>query len=134
IFELKEMPNSIAVFGAGVIGLELGIALHNLGSKVTMFNFRNKILNLNDDINDYVVKDISSKIDFIYKDSVSRISRENGGYRLYYGKTSIWVEKILVATGRRPNFKNIGLESVLNEKTDEVLNIYNKATTQIGNY
>ena len=33
IFEWAELPKSVAVFGSGVIGLELGQALHRLGVK-----------------------------------------------------------------------------------------------------
>src|SRR5690606_30025637 len=113
IFELKKTPKSVAVFGAGVIGLELGMALHNLGSDISLFNFSDKILKLNKDINNYVVSDIKSKVNFVYEDTVYKIEKINNGYQLYYGKQSIWVEKILVATGRRPNINNIDIENAI---------------------
>lgn len=133
IFELKKTPKSVAVFGAGVIGLELGMALHNLGSDITLFNFSDKILKLNKDINNYVVSDIKSKINFVYKDAVYKIEKINNGYQLYYGKQSIWVEKILVATGRRPNINNIDIKNAINEK-ESIIDLYNEHTTQLGNY
>jgi dihydrolipoamide dehydrogenase len=37
IFELDDLPDSVAVFGPGVIGLELGQALHRLGRRVKVF-------------------------------------------------------------------------------------------------
>ncbi len=37
VFELRELPGSVAVIGAGVIGLELGQALHRLGVRVAFF-------------------------------------------------------------------------------------------------
>ena len=37
IFAWDDLPKSVAVFGPGVIGLELGQALHRLGVKVLMF-------------------------------------------------------------------------------------------------
>ena len=37
VFEWEELPESVAVFGAGVIGLELGQALHRLGVRVRIF-------------------------------------------------------------------------------------------------
>ena len=37
IFELNDLPESVAVFGPGVIGLELGQALHRLGVRVKVF-------------------------------------------------------------------------------------------------
>ena len=37
VFEWKTLPESVAVFGAGVIALELGQALHRLGVRVRLF-------------------------------------------------------------------------------------------------
>ena len=37
VFDWDELPRSVAVFGPGVIGLELGQALHRLGVSVHMF-------------------------------------------------------------------------------------------------
>mgnify|MGYP006273512209 CR=1 FL=1 len=36
LFEMEALPASVAVFGAGVIGLELGQARHRLGVRVTL--------------------------------------------------------------------------------------------------
>lgn len=37
VFEWQDLPRSVAVFGAGVIGVELGQALHRLGVRVRLF-------------------------------------------------------------------------------------------------
>ena len=37
LFELPDLPQSVAVFGGGVIALELGLALHRLGVRVALF-------------------------------------------------------------------------------------------------
>jgi dihydrolipoamide dehydrogenase len=37
VFEWQDLPRSVAVFGPGVIGLELGQALHRLGVRVKIF-------------------------------------------------------------------------------------------------
>ena len=37
LFELSSLPDSVAVFGSGVVGLELGQALNRLGVRVSMF-------------------------------------------------------------------------------------------------
>ena len=37
VFDWQDLPESVAVFGAGVIGLELGQALHRLGVRVRVF-------------------------------------------------------------------------------------------------
>jgi dihydrolipoamide dehydrogenase len=42
--ELKDIPNTLAIVGAGVIGLELGSVYARLGSKVTVIEYLDRIL------------------------------------------------------------------------------------------
>lgn len=132
IFELNEVPESIAVFGAGVIGLELGFALKHLGSKVTMFSRGNNLLRLNSDINDYLIKHIESEMEFEYEHSVEKIEKVENGYRLYWNNQSKDFEKILVAIGRKANIDNLNIESWIKE--DNVFSLFNRETMQIGDY
>lgn len=131
VFELNHIPESIAVFGAGVIGLELGFAFKNLGSKITLFNRGNKLLQLGENVNDYLVKHIEDSFDFIYQDTVTKVEKKDNGYLIYYGNKNKWVEKIIIATGRTPNLNNIGLNNIGLSSAD-VLNKYNTQTTQVG--
>lgn len=140
IFEQTQLPSSVAVFGAGVIGLELGYALKNLGVEVSLFNRSNKILNLGQSVNDYAIKEIQENFDFIYEDIATKIEKENkngiAGYTIYYGNKIKWVEKILVTAGRRANIDNIGLDNIeeLNNKeilNNNIINGYNQLTTQL---
>ena len=48
IFDWIELPKSVAVFGSGVIGLELGQALHRLGVKVKVFGRGGRIRPITD--------------------------------------------------------------------------------------
>jgi dihydrolipoamide dehydrogenase len=132
IFELESLPKSVAVFGAGVIGLELGFALHNLEVEITLFNRNKNLLNLGAEVNDYVVKHIEDSFPFIYQENVTKVEKHNEGYNIYYGETVLWVEKILVATGRRPNLDNLGLHNIESLDHKNMLNLYNPLTTQIG--
>lgn len=128
VFELNEVPKSIAVFGAGVIGLELGIAFKNLGSEVFLFNRNNHLLKLNKKINDYLVDYLKTTLTFVYEEEAYRIEKLNSGYEIYFGDKKIFVEKILLATGRKANLDKIGLENVISNS----LNFYNQETTQIA--
>jgi dihydrolipoamide dehydrogenase len=133
VFEIEKIPNSLAVFGAGVIGLELGFAFHHLGTKVSLFNRGDKILRLNSDINNYTVKHIKENLDFVYQDNVTHIEKinEKNLYRIHYGNQYKDVEKILVATGRKSNIDKLGLEKI---GIENPISLYNKETTQLGNY
>jgi len=132
VFELNEVPKSIAVFGAGVIGLELGFAFKNLGSKVQMFSRGNQLLRLNKDINDYLVKHIEEEMSFEYEHSVEKIEKEGNKYRLYWNNKSEIFDKVLVAIGRKANIDNLNINSWVKE--DNVLSLFNRKTMQIGHY
>ena len=57
IFEWETLPESVAVFGPGVIGLELGQALHRLGVRIRLFGRSGSLKPLSDQvIRDYAVK------------------------------------------------------------------------------
>lgn len=133
VFEITNIPKSLAVIGAGVIGLELGFAFHNLGTKVTMFNRGNKVLRLNKDINDYVVKHIQDSFNFVTETEITKIERvqmgDKLGFRLFYNGTHIDVEQVLVAAGRKANIDNLHLEKT--EITDP-LKQFNPETAQIS--
>lgn len=133
VFELTNTPKSIAVFGAGVIGLELGFAFKNLGAEIFLFNRGDQLLKLNKDINDYLVNHLKESMTFIYEEEVIKILKKENGYQIFYGEKSIFVEKILVATGRIPNLDNIGLDNVTNLKSSDILKTYSNQTTQILN-
>ena len=49
ILDLNETPQSITVYGAGVIGCEYTSMLRNLGVKVNLINTRDKLLEFLDD-------------------------------------------------------------------------------------
>ncbi len=54
VFDWDDLPESVAVFGPGVIGLEIGQALHRLGVKVKLFGVGGVIGPLTDaKVNDY---------------------------------------------------------------------------------
>lgn len=130
IFEQTTLPKSIAVVGAGVIGMELGFALKNLGVEVTLLNVRSDILGLNKDINDYLVRHLEAELNFNYTDNVVKAEKLDGNVKLTFESGNVQVfEKILVTAGRKPDFKNVGLENAYKENP---LLTYNRETTQLG--
>ena len=50
VFSWDTLPKSVAVFGPGVIGLELGQALHRLGVKVEIFGVAGAIGGISDPV------------------------------------------------------------------------------------
>jgi len=118
VFDWQDLPSSVAVFGPGVIGLELGQSLHRLGVEVLMFGMGGKVGPFTDpEIMDYAEKTFS---DEFYLDADAKVNNMqlNGElveitYIDKQGKEQIkHVEYVLAATGRRPNVDNLGLEQI----------------------
>lgn len=136
VFEIEKLPSSLAVVGAGVIGMELGFAMKNLGVDVTLINVGDKIMGLNQDINDYLVNHLKNELNFISDKKVVKAEEVLDSYgikciELHFDDGSSKVfENVLLAAGRKPAFKNIGLENAF---SGDPLKEYNRETTQIGN-
>jgi dihydrolipoamide dehydrogenase len=124
IFQWDDLPESVAVFGAGVIGLELGQALHRLGVRVSLFGRDNLVGPLTDPA---VLAESSSifasEFNFYPHAEVTRRDVTEDGVVIEFldkGNTKReHFDYVLAATGRTPNLDNIGLENTslrLNER------------------
>ena len=115
---LSEVPKSMVVVGAGVIGLELGSVYSRLGCDVTVLDAANSVLSVMD-------KDIKTEAEKVLKQQglsfklgVSVKSAQVNGNEVHIGYEdtesslkTISAEKVLVAVGRKPNTANLGLEN-----------------------
>ena len=120
ILELTERPNSLTVYGAGVIGCEYASMFRNLGIKVNLINTRGKLLEfLDDEIIDalsYHLRDQGILIR--HNESFERIEGHPDGVVLYLqsGK-QIKTDIFLWANGRSGNIEHLGLERIGIEPT-----------------
>ena len=115
VFEWDDLPRSVAVFGPGVIGLELGQALHRLGVQVKVFGRGGGVGPLSDPaLLAYARKTYGAEL-YLDTDARAEVSRVGDeivvAYRGLDGvarKESF--EFLLAATGRAPNVHHLGLE------------------------
>ena len=118
VFDWDDLPESVAVFGPGVIGLEIGQALHRLGVKVKLFGVGGAIGPLTDP----VVKDYANTVfaEEFYVDTDSNVSDMkkvgNKAELTYTDKQGVkhteQFDYVLAATGRVPNTDKLGLENI----------------------
>jgi len=131
IFEREDLPASIGVVGLGVIGLELGQALHRLGIKTTCVGRRPFIGGLSDpEVNRYAVRAMSHEMNF-WTGLEARVEPEGQRFRLSYGNQSVVVDGILASLGRRPNLENLGLEKLGVKLNAQGLPSFNSNTMQV---
>ncbi len=114
--DLKELPRSLAVIGGNAIGLELGQYFANLGSKVTILEVLSRIAPFEE-------PELSAGITRVLEEQglrimsgvqVARVERPNGKIAVRghaEGKAfTVRVDQLLVATGRRANTADLGLD------------------------
>lgn len=118
VFDWDDLPKSVAVFGAGVIGLELGQALSRLGVKVVIFSIGGKLAAIGDNKANQIADDIFNTEFKLFADAkVVEQKVENGLALITYEdpktgeKITEDFELVLAATGRVPSVKGLGLEN-----------------------
>ncbi len=118
--DLDKVPATMAVIGGGVIGLELGTVWRRLGAKVTVVEFLDRILPLNDGEISKAAQKILAKQGFDFKLStkVTGATKAKGKVTLTLeaaaggSSETLTVDTVLVAIGRIPYTKGLGLEKV----------------------
>lgn len=112
-FDQEDFPAEIAVIGLGAIGVELGQALARLGCKVTGINRSDNIAGLKDTEILAVAKDVLSKdMKLILGEDVKKVEKSQKGYTMQLETQQVECDKILLATGRKPNLDGLGLEEI----------------------
>ncbi len=110
VFELDHVPASVAVVGAGVIGLELGQALARLGAAVTMYAFDERLGPISDPaVLASAQAAFSGELTLSQNTVVEATRPVDGGVEVHWrtrdgSRSGVAVfERVLAATGRRPN-------------------------------
>lgn len=114
--KLESIPKSLLVVGGGYIGLELGSVYSAIGSQVTVVEATPGLLPGADrDLVGVLQKRLEKQFAGIWLDTkVASIAEEKDGIRVKFeGKHAgeHVYEKLLVAVGRTPNSKDLGLEN-----------------------
>lgn len=117
IFDLKEIPKSLAVLGAGPIGCELAQAFSRLGSKVTIIESERGILPNEDPEVQKVMKDALERenVQIFTRCDTNLISFLDETFSICVSQNGSHIdtqaEALLVSTGRRPNVSDLHLDN-----------------------
>ncbi|XWS46914.1 hypothetical protein CRYUN_Cryun14cG0109100 [Craigia yunnanensis] len=114
--DLPSKPEKVAIVGGGYIALEFAGIFNGLKSEVHVFIRQKKALRgFDEEIRDFVGEQMSLRgIEFHTEESPQAIAKSaDGSLSLKTNRGTVeGFSHIMFATGRRPNTKNLGLESV----------------------
>lgn len=115
-----QMPKKLTIIGSGYIGLEFASMFANYGTQVTVLDVHNDFLPREDnDVSQMIKQDLENTgIIFELGVKIIRIEDDTVFYEKDGQNLSIKSDRILAATGRKPNTQNLGLENTNIELTD----------------
>ena len=137
LFDWDDLPESVVVFGPGVIGLELGQALHHLGVRVRMFGVGGAIGPLGDpDLKALADKEFNTGFPLDPDATVNKVDRDGDQVVVTFHCRDSNTEKterfdyLLAATGRRPNVDKLDLPKTGLELNDRGVPVFDRLTMQ----
>ena len=138
LFELENLPESVAVIGTGPLGLELGQAMHRLGVTTHLFGRSRTVGGLTDaDVIEYAIEVLQEELPLSYTQEICyEACGDEIALTWQEGQESkcIQVKTVLAATGRRPNVSGLGLEEIGVPFSDNGVPEFNPETMQIADF
>ena len=138
IFDWRNLPGSVAVFGPGVIGLELGQALSRLGVDVRLFGLGGQFGPLTDpDVMASAREALSAEFYIDDDAETTRMERVDDGVAINFvhrdGKPrNIVVDYVIAATGRTPNVSGLALENTSLPLDERGVPVFDPGTMRVG--
>ncbi len=138
VFDWDDLPQSVAVAGTGVIGLELGQSLHRLGVRVTIFGRGTSVAQLSDPaVLDVARSAMQDELDVRFKTRIVKVAPQGDGLSITSedangDQQTEHFEYLLSAIGRRPNVHQLGLENTGLQRDHHGIPLYNSQTMQCG--
>ena len=114
-FHLEELPKRILIQGGGYIAVEFAGIFNGLGSEVTLVYRGDNILRgFDTDVRDHLAAEMTKRgIKIMTKRIVEGIEQVDHGLCVELsGHDEVMVDRVMFATGRRPNVDGLGLEAV----------------------
>ena len=117
IFELKKLPQSLAVIGSGVIAIELAQAMHRLGVKTDIFARSRKVGTLSSSLLQTQAQVIlSQELNLHFETLPKTYKKTEAGVEINFVENNqnqtLTVDYVLSATGRKSLLNTLKLENI----------------------
>jgi glutathione reductase (NADPH) len=113
-FHLPQLPKRILIQGGGYIAVEFAGIFCGLGSEVTLvYRGENILRGFDDDLREHLRREMELRgIKIIVKQTVAAVEKVEHGLCVELSdRKSFVVDRVMFATGRRPNIAGLGLDA-----------------------
>src|SRR5450830_913296 len=136
VFNWQDLPKAVAVIGPGIIGLELGQALHRLGVHVAVLGRGGRVGPISDpEIRTYAIATFNEEFTLEPDAQIAHMRRH--GDRVAIGRTgpngsqeTEYFDYVLAATGRTPNVTGMGFDKTTLKLDAKGVPSFDPATTR----
>jgi dihydrolipoamide dehydrogenase len=113
ILELDHVPSSLLVIGGGVVGMEFAGIFNLLGSRVTVVEMLDQILApVDPEVATRFMRLMGRRrVEIHLGARIDSVTRDGDLLLVRFGPAELRAQHVLVATGRRPNTEDLGLEA-----------------------
>jgi dihydrolipoamide dehydrogenase len=138
VFDWADLPRSVAVFGPGVIGLELGQALARLGVRVVVLGRGGRVGPISDPyVRAAAIRAFTQEFTLDPDAHVTRVERVGDQVEIDYrgpdGEARAErFDYVLAATGRTPNVDSLGLDELGLALDSRGVPDFDRLTMQVG--
>ncbi|WP_111896099.1 dihydrolipoyl dehydrogenase [Acinetobacter sp. MB5] len=140
IFELEQLPKSIAVVGSGVIAIELAQALQRLGVKTTIFARSKRVGSLSSPaLQQLAQQELSKELHILFETLPEHVALTDQNqvaisYTEHQQPQTLYVDYLLNATGRRSNLSSLQLGNIEPDFKETKHLPIDEHTRQLGQY
>ena len=132
VFEMEDLPASMAVIGAGPLGAELAQAFGLLGVQVALFDEGDRLAKIRCDKVHDAFRPLYSHDVVLHLGVAPEPSAQDDGIRLAWGDQHQDFDCVLVATGRAPALEGLNLDAAGLRLDDKGTPVFDRKTLQCG--
>ena len=109
----EEIPGHLVVIGSSVVAVEIAQAYRRLGAEVTILARHKLLFNEDAVLGDRLAESFKQEGIVVYNQTqASRVDFDNDTFTVETGSGTLTADKLLIATGRSANTKELGLEAI----------------------
>lgn len=132
VFEIEDLPRSMAVIGAGPLGAELAQAFARLGVQVALFDQGDRLAKIRCDRVHEAFRTLYARDVVLHLGCGPDPSAHQQGIRLTWGGQHQDFDHVLVATGRAPALSDLNLKATGLPLNDKGIPDFDRRTLQCG--